>query len=1013
MEQKLSYIEVKAQDADQFPRYRSIKISYIREKVSEMLTFIGTSGFFEEYTRHDITHIDAMLNLACDIIPDSTKTIMTPIEWLLLTFAIYFHDMGMIVTRDEYKNRGKSSFASYKTKVESGEYGKDFAAKVKTLEEPEKFLYQEFVREHHAERVADWVNGRKSPSWGACDAAYDEVQKILTGLNELFRNDLATICLSHHKDDLYDIEKYKLDEILDNSKNAKANLQYISIILRTADLLHITSNRTPSIAYHLINPNDPKSIIEWEKQSAVIAVIPTSSKDNCESETDDFENDAFSVTAHFSSEKSPEAYFGLIAYLNYAEKQLIADGRIVATSENKAAGKGYSFPWKKIEDKRIETPGFEKKQFQFDLDQRAILNLLVGHTLYNDSSVVLREVIQNSIDAVKCQKLLCQTGETKTFEGIVKVEWDSRRRILSFIDNGTGMSMYDVEHYLFRVGASKYRTSEFTQKHPDFSAISRFGIGILTCFLIADDLDIITNAESEEALHIAIRNVHGKYLIKHLNKDNLRSEIKAHGTIVQLYLHEDIDMVDIEKNIKKWIVIPEIRVLLSIDNQQEIEIGYKSTKDALEHFLGAQNCKYNIVEEKVDGVSLAFATTYDRYFDDQTIAQLDNKLGKDDADDPIGVCIEGIRVEMNTPGYTSKCLISCCNVTGGVYAQTNVARSAIEMNEGKKRLLKAIYSLYLRNISVQFKDKLTNYKCLSRASEETHSLLLPYYSQTYYSDAPKKLEDKIEFKEEFNKLPLLILEENAIRKAASPNDILALNEVTIVQNRILDSAETLLGATQTEKSIVEVLDFLGLKLFEGVSSGDHLLCNYNNRSLLYRNSVENKEVMSISVDITKKSVVLKLGSNVGRWKGIDVLKAYEWRSGIDKIYLPIAEFDFPGLINEIGVVTPLGLFMKPGNPISDYLFELSTMFDVDAHDKPSTRGAVFSFVITFFSYVNSATQDKGDNRMESIYRQISESSEMRMISVDRYIEKKRLFDLANLGLWDLYDQNKWTRATWW
>ena len=32
------------------------------------------------------------------------------------------------------------------------------------------------------------------------------------------------------------------------------------------------------------------------------------------------------------------------------------------------------------------------------------VQLLVGHTLYNDSSVVVRELVQNAIDAVKLQK---------------------------------------------------------------------------------------------------------------------------------------------------------------------------------------------------------------------------------------------------------------------------------------------------------------------------------------------------------------------------------------------------------------------------------------------------------------------------------------------------------------------------------------------------------------------------------------------------------------------------------
>ena len=65
-------------------------------------------------------------------------------------------------------------------------------------------------------------------------------------------------------------------------------------------------------------------------------------------------------------------------------------------------------------------------------------------------------------------------------EGKIEVSYDEDKNILSFSDNGTGMTVYDIENYLLRVGTSKYSSPTFQKEHPDFVSISRFGIGILT-----------------------------------------------------------------------------------------------------------------------------------------------------------------------------------------------------------------------------------------------------------------------------------------------------------------------------------------------------------------------------------------------------------------------------------------------------------------------------------------------------------------------------------------------------
>ena len=39
---------------------------------------------FSEYTKHDISHVDGMLNLLDFIIPDKVQEVMTPTDWMMI-----------------------------------------------------------------------------------------------------------------------------------------------------------------------------------------------------------------------------------------------------------------------------------------------------------------------------------------------------------------------------------------------------------------------------------------------------------------------------------------------------------------------------------------------------------------------------------------------------------------------------------------------------------------------------------------------------------------------------------------------------------------------------------------------------------------------------------------------------------------------------------------------------------------------------------------------------------------
>lgn len=108
MPNTLSKAEIFANRACELDAFKSIKLDALKDAVTRMLAHIGDGGIFDQYTKHDISHINKMLESLDYIIPKETQEKMTGADWMLIVVATYFHDLGMLVTRNEYANRNTS-----------------------------------------------------------------------------------------------------------------------------------------------------------------------------------------------------------------------------------------------------------------------------------------------------------------------------------------------------------------------------------------------------------------------------------------------------------------------------------------------------------------------------------------------------------------------------------------------------------------------------------------------------------------------------------------------------------------------------------------------------------------------------------------------------------------------------------------------------------------------------------------------------------------------------------------
>jgi hypothetical protein len=802
-----STAEQRAKKAEDFPSlFGSVNLTSIRENVGEILKLIGRDGIFREYTLHDANHIDAMLELVEKLIPAETADQMKTADWLLIVLSCYFHDLGMLVTKSEFENRDScEEFRAFKEELLSGDNGKDYEEALENLtpDEREAFLYQEFVRKYHAKRVFHWIQGQDTPQYGDAKHAVAAVNDLLAGLDQIVRDDLAKICLSHHEDDLFDLDKYHINRTYGDNSEGEANLQYAALILRSADVLQIQKKRVPTVLYKLIDPSNPRSQEEWAKQAGVRAVKPKRASKGEDSDT-------IEIHASFDNER---AYFGLLAYLQqYAARELARSYDWAKLAEQR--GSVFRYPWRRIDSSQVEPRGFEGRSYSFTLDQERILRLLTGHTLYNDSRIAIREVLQNALDAVRFRKCLFPMEPM----GKIEILWDSKARRLTIRDTGTGMTQETIEKFLLNVGSSFYQSDAVLQQHPEFSAISHFGIGVLSTFMIADEVQILTvHPDDEFARRLTLPSVVKSYLVKKIPKgDPVLNAIGSHGTEVVLRVRRSAGLKDVEQLVRYWLVLPKCEVMCAIDRDEPTGVGFTSAKAVLEYYYKLKQetsvweAETQVRAESAPGIDIAYVVSRSLWGDawDFSRSASHGRRRPIDASDgylsPPGMCVEGIRVRSVSAGYEQRenAPWVFANLTGQDAPRTNVARSDVEQTLELTHALYRVYSFLGNHIQSEY-DRLTKKGSgIVEAAWEAD-----YIARWGLEDTP--VSNREQFDAAMANLQVIALEDEHTCRAVTKNELRSFEKVWTVDGRVVRDIAGISGALGIDLPAEKIVELLG------------------------------------------------------------------------------------------------------------------------------------------------------------------------------------------------------------
>lgn len=421
-------------------------------KIKELINKKTTINF-PNYTNHDINHSFKLMDTMYELIKDNKKD-FNALEIALMIYSCLFHDIGMAMSDDEIK-KIKDNTSKYL-------YGQDFKEIVKNNFNNEDLALQEVIRVSHGKIAYDLITIK-----------YEEEVRLPEHENISFAQSLAEICLSHTKDRSY-VEGLESNSI---KGEYEYNTQFLSILLRLADILDIDSTRTPLSLYEAMNLND-FSNGEWKKNFSI---------DNIKKI---FKSNDLKEIKLEGICKDIKIHRKLLGYIKWIENELKLAVDLTANMNKK-----YHIKLNTEVKNKIKPIGYTIPDLKLNMDYHAVTNLLMGEAIYGSKDLGLRELLQNSIDAimVKKDKLEMDNHPSKnSYEPTINIDIDKENNKVIISDNGMGMNEYIIKNYFLNVGKSYYKSKDFLNYKHNYNPIGNFGIGFLSCFMLSDEVQVIT-----------------------------------------------------------------------------------------------------------------------------------------------------------------------------------------------------------------------------------------------------------------------------------------------------------------------------------------------------------------------------------------------------------------------------------------------------------------------------------------------------------------------------------------
>ncbi|MBF2488838.1 HSP90 family protein [Listeria marthii] len=252
----------------------------------------------------------------------------------------------------------------------------------------------------------------------------------------------------------------------------------------------------------------------------------------------------------------------------------------------------------------------ENYSHRFQVNLAGMIDILSNH-LYDEKDVYIRELLQNATDAIRARKRTDPTLEGKIHASLIG---DINEKTLILEDNGIGLTEDEVHAFLATIANSSKGEKNFDgESSNDF--IGRFGIGLLSCFIVSDEIVMISTSQKDGGTTEWRGKADGTYSVRKIETDT-----REPGTQVYLRLragledHPECEEVEYLINtLKKYGASLESNIIVEINGlEEEInswtkkfsdkETLFKLSKEQIiqygEYILGTHFQDYFLIENE-------------------------------------------------------------------------------------------------------------------------------------------------------------------------------------------------------------------------------------------------------------------------------------------------------------------------------------------------------------------------------------------------------------------------------
>ena len=380
------------------------------------------------------------------------------------------------------------------------------------------------------------------------------------------------------------------------------DLRFCGVLLRLADILDFDTSRAPEAVYEysgfgrVQSAAGIKSKEEWDKHISSNGFDFTAVKDR-----------SYPYSLDYSAEcKSMQVEQTVNCYLDWVDRELVDCNQLL----QKYNGEWQNFVLPGKINRRITSSGYKSGQYRLTLDQDQVMQLFTGENLYDDPAVFVRELIQNAIDAVRTRKQLDRELPSD-WKGQINIRcWMDEEGYHWFRieDNGIGMTEEIIRNYFLKVGCSYYNSDEFAQAKlrcradSDYTPISRFGIGILSCFMgdkKNNRVEVSTkhfneNGEYYPALRLSMHGINGYFYLAdkkegHMpgpmvgkNEKEQKPYLNQPGTVVAVRtnLFQTGEYRSFKDIVDKYVMYPEVKIHYEDDENRSCD--YLTEKELMD-----------------------------------------------------------------------------------------------------------------------------------------------------------------------------------------------------------------------------------------------------------------------------------------------------------------------------------------------------------------------------------------------------------------------------------------------